>query len=92
MPARSNGPIKTPQQQEKLDAKENWHKLVVKILIWKDGSSINNNAHEKGRITDGEWKTYSKTIISTNTTLSKEKVAARLKELRETIQKNGGFE
>lgn len=92
MTPRPSGPVKTAQQLEKITAKENWHKLVVKILIWKDGVSTDNSIKAKNRITDGEWKTYSKTIISTNVTYSKEKVLAKLKDLKETIQKNGGFE
>ncbi len=88
MPAQRNGSVKSAEQLEKQKAKEDWHKLVVKILTWKDGSSSDS----KERITDSEWKTYYKTIVNTNLTYSKDKVLSNLKEIRATIEENGGFE
>ena len=73
---------------EKLKEREDWYKLVVKIISWSDevlsSSQIN-------KISPKEWKNYYNGMIKTNVVSGKEKTTAKLKILKETIQKNGGF-
>jgi len=91
MPIRTNGPIKTLEQLEKIAAKENWFKLVVKIINWKDGNPEKGSIMLGTKITSKEWKAYSKGLIGNNL-ISPEKALAKLKETKEKIQEFGGFE
>jgi hypothetical protein len=92
MPVRTSGPVKTAEQQEKLEAKENWYKLVVKIIVWKEGNAENRNIKQVSKITAKEWKAYCQGMAKTNLTYGKEKVDARLKETWIIINRHNGFE
>lgn len=87
-------PIKTNRSnprfasQEKSDQREIWHKLVVKIINWKDGGA----SRIKDKITPKEWNTYYRRMLKTNTSYGKQRVLSELKETKDTIQKHGGFE
>lgn len=78
--------------QEKLEEREIWHKLVVKVIIWREGSSKDGKLREAEKITSKEWEIYCKRMISMSVTYGKEKAALILKETCQAIQKNGGFE
>lgn len=91
IPIRPNNSHNRLADQDKLYERESWHKLVVKIITWKDGSS-QSTVRANYRITAAEWKTYSEHVIKNNTSRSEEKISSSLKETREIIYKNGGFE
>jgi hypothetical protein len=74
--------------QEKADQREIWHKLVVKIINWKDGGGMKT----ANKITPKEWNTYYKRMLKTNTSYAKQRVLSELQETKEKILKNGGFE
>lgn len=77
---------------KKNDEREVWHKLVVKIISWKDGSFDGRAVRSATKITPKEWGIYSKRMIQINTTYGRQKVVSNLKETREMIRKHGGFE
>lgn len=92
IPTRPSYPNTKLASQEKLDERESWHKLVVKVITWKDGSLEKSIVKEAYRITAAEWKTYSQHITATNTSYSKERVLSSLEETKEIIADHGGFE
>lgn len=77
--------------QDKLEEREIWYKLVVKVLKWKDDLFSKDNFKLKDKITPKEWNVYAKRMILKNTSYDKEKVKANLKETKQLIKKNGGF-
>lgn len=77
--------------QEKFEERESWHKLVVKVIIWKDKTRVDRNSRVD-KITSKEWKMYCKKTIKNNTVLGKQKVLAGLKQTRQLIKENNGFE
>lgn len=79
----------TLASQAKLEERELWHKLVVKVLVWKDGSN-RSSIHDK--ITQEEWRTYHKKMVEINVTYDKNRVLTELKETQFQIAKNGGFQ
>lgn len=91
MATRTSGPVKTAEQQEKLDAKENWYKLVVKIIVWKDAARKNDSSRLAEKITAKEWDAYSKGLLKTNVSYDKQRVLTQLKEVKEIIKSQGGF-
>jgi hypothetical protein len=70
--------------QEKLEEREAWHKLVVKVLKCKDGDTSD-------MLSIHEWETYCKKISETNLTYGKDQVKANLQETWEIINNNHGF-
>lgn len=74
---------------ERLEAQEIWHKLVVKVISWRDGSGGAASLSEK--ITPSEWKTYSEKFKKNNTSYSTQKVTDLLKEIKTRIEEHGGF-
>lgn len=77
--------------QEKLEERESWHKLVVKVIIWNEGTD-NKNVTTPTRITRLEWARYCQQIIKTNLSYSKKRVLSDLELTLEKIKQNGGFE
>lgn len=71
--------------QEKFQEREAWHKLVVKVICWKDG-------HLANKITPKEWETYCERTVKTNVSHGKDKVLHSLKETKDIITNHGGFE
>lgn len=67
--------------------REAWHKLVVKIIIWKDGVQKVSD-----KITPKEWSRYCQGILKANISVGKEKIKNSLKETQNIIRNNGGFE
>lgn len=92
IPIRSNRPNTRLAYQEKFNEREAWHKLVVKIICWKDGLLEGGIIKVTDKITPKEWGTYSKHMVKTNTTHGRKKVLSNLKVTKEIIQKHGGFE
>ncbi len=77
--------------QKKLQEKEDWHKLVVKVIVWKDGPVGSGFVQFMDKITPKEWKDYRKRLTRVNAGKGKEKIQALLKEKWERINENGGF-
>lgn len=77
--------------QEKFDEQQAWHKLVVKVIIWKEGSSETGLTETIEKITTSEWNKYSEKIIKISTTTSQDKVLADLKQTLKRIEENGGL-
>ncbi len=77
--------------QEKVEARESWHKLVVKIISWKDGQFEGGFTKATDQVTTKEWKDYSKRILKTNITYGRDMVLSNLKELKRLIKEHGGF-
>jgi hypothetical protein len=77
--------------QEKLEEREAWHKIVVKILSWKNGLAEGGSIQITDKITSQEWDTYYQSTIKINTVNGKDKAIAKLKEIKESITKHNGF-
>lgn len=78
--------------QKKQEEREVWHKIVVKILRWKQNPEEGENLRPIGKITTKEWTTYSKSLIKMNATNSKEDTTKKLKIIKDLITCHGGFE
>ncbi|MBI3485695.1 hypothetical protein HY025_01995 [Candidatus Daviesbacteria bacterium] len=78
--------------QEKFEERETWHKLVVKVILWKGESSIDSPRKLVDKITTKEWRTYCRRTVKINIVLGRKIVSANLKELWKVISKNKGFE
>lgn len=76
---------------KKLKERETWHKLVVKIIIWKEASSADNLERSVSKLTQTEWNKYRQGIIKNNITQGKEKILSDLKSTMRKIKLNGGF-
>ena len=71
---------KSPEWEER----EVWHKLVVKIICWKD------KVHGD-KITKEEWKIYCWRMIKINVSRGEQKIYEELKETEQAIKNYGGF-
>lgn len=78
-------------QLEKLQEREFWHKIVVKILCWRDGLSSGGIIKSTDKITPKEWKTYCERMIKINISQGEVKVKEDLKKIRKIIKNFGGF-
>ncbi|MBI2022376.1 hypothetical protein HYS97_00800 [Candidatus Daviesbacteria bacterium] len=78
--------------QEKHEERESWHRLAVKVISWKGGLLEGGIIKVTDKISPKEWATYSKYMIKTSTTYSRQRVLSNLKDTEEKIRKNGGFE
>lgn len=76
---------------EKAELRESWHKIVVKILCWKDGLTQQNSITSSDKITQNEWQGYCEKMMSISLEAGKDKTAEKLKSIKELIQKHGGF-
>lgn len=89
-------PAKTTQPRSRMtspqaDEREIWHKLVVKVIRWRDGLVASGSLSATDKITHKEWLTYSRKLVQTNLTNGKQKVLDTLKETKQKIIDNGGF-
>ncbi len=82
----SKKPTNSKASTAKQEEREFWHKIVVKVLKWKESSKCEE------KITSKEWSFYHKSSIKINVTIEKGVMLKRLKEIKEQIEKNGGFE
>ena len=86
-------PIRKPSpNQDQIDAREIWHKLVVKVISWQDGISERGAIALKQKISVKEWKTYAEHMLRINVTIGRQKALTKLEETRLHIKKHGGFE
>jgi hypothetical protein len=92
VPTKQNHSNTSAASLDKLQERETWYKLVVKIINWKDGFLGENVKRAHDKVTAKEWSLYSKGMTSSNTTYSKEKVSALLNETKAKIKEHGGFE
>lgn len=76
---------------EKIEEREYWHKLVIKIILWKE-TRINSTSNLMEKVTPKEWKTYCQKTLKTNITYGKIKVSENLKQTWQAISQNGGFD
>lgn len=77
---------------EKAELREAWHKIVVKVLCWKDGLSQQNVITLTDKITAEEWKMYTEKMLQISVEAGKDKTTEKLKKIKEMIQKHNGFE
>lgn len=77
--------------EEKAALRESWHKIVVKILCWKDGLTQQNTITTADKITASEWRGYCERMMQISLEAGKDKTAEKLKQVKELIQKHGGF-
>lgn len=92
VPTRPNHPDIKLAYQEKLDERESWHKLVIKIISWREGVLEGATFRAKDKITYKEWVTYYQRTLKTNITHSRERVLADLRHTKSMIKEHGGFE
>lgn len=92
IPIRTNHSNSRLANLDKLNERETWHKLVVKVILWKDGIIEGGTYKSRDKITLKEWDTYCKRMIKTNTTYGRQKVLSNLNEIKVIIKKHGGFE
>ncbi len=92
VPSISNHPNIRTAYLEKFEKRELWHKLVVKILCWKDGLLEGSSINITNKITPKEWKTYYKKMVETNLIYGKEKALSNLKITKAKIEEHGGFD
>lgn len=76
---------------EKQEAREKWHKIVVKILSWSDGLIDGGLINKANLITLEEWKTYCEHTLKNNVTYGKQKTEEAIKITEAKIKKFGGF-
>lgn len=76
--------------QEKLEARESWHKLVVKIISWKDGIS-NKTFKLNDKISPKEWEIYCERKMEINLIQGKDKVLKMLEDTKKIIKIHRGF-
>lgn len=70
---------------EKQEEREFWHKIVVKILRWKESTT-----HPE-KITLKEWNFYHKSTLKINESFPRAETLKKLNAVKEQILKNGGF-
>jgi flagellar biosynthesis chaperone FliJ len=77
---------------KKQQERDDWFKIVVKILRWKDNyfQKIDNSLTSK--ISSEEWQIYSKQVIKMSVTKGTPKVKKELESLETIIKNNNGFE
>lgn len=76
---------------EKAELRESWHKIVVKILCWKDGINQQNIVSKTDKITASEWEGYCERMMQISLEAGKDKTTEKLQKTKELIQKHGGF-
>lgn len=98
IPTRPNTDTKQTSQ-EKLDERESWHKLVVKVILWADdaNNSLVETLDDEGsspsnKLTHSEWNTYCKRMIKININQEKAKVLSDLNFTLEQIKSHSGFD
>ncbi|KKQ65664.1 MAG: hypothetical protein US86_C0009G0032 [Candidatus Daviesbacteria bacterium GW2011_GWA2_38_24] len=64
--------LREQSNQEKLEERELWYKLVVKIIRWKDQALCLGITRATDKITTEEWNTYHQGIVKINTTKTQE--------------------
>ncbi len=77
---------------EKAREREAWFKVVVKVLSWRDGPTSTGVKILRDKITDKEWKLYSRRKLQTNITFNREQLLQELREMEQKIKSFGGFE
>jgi len=88
---RQENILKTVAEQKKIQEREDWHKLVVKVIVWKEGTVGKGVVQLVNKITPKEWKLYRKKLTSANAANAKDKTHIRLKETWDRIKEHGGF-
>jgi hypothetical protein len=91
MISNPNSSASKKSADEKAELRESWHKIVVKILCWKDGLTQQNVITLTDKITPSEWKDYCERMMQISLEAGKEKTTEKLNSLKELIQKHGGF-
>lgn len=76
---------------DKAIERENWHKIVVKIISWKNGLADGGSIDSNNKITAKEWKAYCQGVLKNHITEGEKETKRRLKETKALIEKFGGF-
>ena len=76
---------------KKLEERESWHKLVVKIILWKQSTFGGDLVKSASKLTLSEWNKYRRGILKINTTQGRQKILSDLKDTLQKIRQNGGF-
>ena len=92
IPVRPNHLNTRAAYLEKAQEREAWHKLAVKVIIWKDDITETGRSKLADKISLKEWGTYYERVVATNVSYGREKVLADLKETWQKIFGHGGFE
>jgi len=61
------------------------------VIVWKDGTSGKGVVQLVGKIVPKEWRTYCRRLIKANAT-DIVRIQTRLKETKQKIRENGGFQ
>lgn len=80
--------MRIPVNPKKQKQRENWHKIVVKVIKLRGGYKP-LDANEK--ITSKEWRAYCSGILKSNLTSDKSTVKQNLRQIEETIKSSDGF-
>lgn len=91
VPNKSSSSKNVQAYLEKSAEREEWHKLVVKVISWKGGLVDGGVVKQTDKISSAEWDEYCKRTIKTNVTYSKERVLSTLDETKKAIAHHGGF-
>lgn len=70
---------------EKQEEREFWHKIVVKVLKWKESTACPE------KITLKEWNFYHKSTLKINESFPRAETLKKLNAVKDMILKNGGF-
>ena len=74
----------------KLEEREAWHKIVVKVIQWKSDQTHPSVHKSAPKLTPKEWKTYRAHSLKTNAQ-DREKCLKKLHEAERRIRTLGGF-
>jgi hypothetical protein len=78
--------------QKKQEEREEWYKIVVKILRWKDNYYEKIGFEFNNKISIAEWQQYCKHMVEICVTKGASHTVNELKELESLIKKHGGFQ
>jgi len=75
---------------KKLEERETWHKIVVKVIQWKSDQTNLSILKTAEKISLPEWRTYRSHILKTNSN-DRTKALKKLENAQKRIKSLGGF-
>jgi hypothetical protein len=84
-------PTRQSAQMENLEKREFWHKIVFKVILWKEENPLKRESSAIDKLTPSEWKIYRSRILKANMAGGVEKIQTRLKKTWQQIRENDGF-
>lgn len=88
---QSKTPTRQSSQAENLEKREFWHRIVFKVILWKEENPLKREGSVVDKLTPGEWKIYRRRILKANMAQGAEKIQTRLKKTLQQIRENDGF-